>query len=148
MAKPHINDHKSTNTISCHQRRVKSIPSRIKLSLENKEYLRSLGLYNTIRIEMEDILNIKKLISFDNRISKIEYHSYNLFLASYDNSDEIRIAIQNQDLYLLPSESFLYVEGSIAKEKGAAVEATTSYLNNNAIAFLFRPVTFLLRVCP
>ena len=106
MAKPHINDHKSTNTISCHQRRVKSIPSRIKLSLENKEYLRSLGLYNTIRIEMEDILNIKKLISFDNRISKIEYHSYNLFLASYDNSDEIRIAIQNQDLYLLTNESF------------------------------------------
>lgn len=39
-----------------------------------------------------------------------QYHTYTPFSSSYNNNDEIRIAIQAQDLYVLPSESYLVVE--------------------------------------
>jgi len=64
---------------------------------------------------MTDILNIKEPI-FDDRVVKIETHTYNPFAnTTFGYSDEIRI--EQQDLYTLPYESFLYVEGKLTKNK-------------------------------
>jgi len=61
---------------------------------------------------MTDILNIKDEPIFDDRIVKLETHTYSLFAnTTFEYSDEIRISIHQQDLYTLPYESFLYVEG-------------------------------------
>jgi len=60
---------------------------------------------------MTDILNIEDEPIFDDRIVKIETHTYNPFAnTTFGYSDEIRILIQQQDLYTLSHESFLYIE--------------------------------------
>jgi len=64
---------------------------------------------------MIDILNITGEPIFDDRIVKIETYMYNPF-ANTTYSDEIRIPIQQQDLYTLPCESFLYVERRLMKD--------------------------------
>ena len=66
---------------------------------------------------MTDILNIKSEPVFDDRIVKIETHTYNPFAnTTFGYSDEIRIPIQQQDLYTLPYESFLH-RGKTDKEQ-------------------------------
>ena len=61
---------------------------------------------------MADILSIGGKPTFDDRIVKLETHTYNPYVnTTFGYSDEIRIPIQQQDLYTLPCESFLYVEG-------------------------------------
>jgi len=61
---------------------------------------------------MTDILNSGRYPIFDDRIVKLEVHTYNPFAnTTFGHSDEIRIPIEQQDLYTLPCESFLYIEG-------------------------------------
>lgn len=91
---------------------------------------------------MSQILNIYQGVSYDNSISKVEFHSYSPFLNSFSNNDEIRISIQHQDLYLLVCESFLYIEGSITKEDDTVSE--TANLSNNAMAYLFEEIRYEL----
>ncbi|GAB1860705.1 Double jelly roll-like domain-containing protein [Camponotus japonicus] len=60
---------------------------------------------------MRDILSIGGEPVFDDRIVKIESHTYNPYAnTTFGYSDKIRIPIQQLDLYTLPCESFLYVE--------------------------------------
>lgn len=59
------------------------------------------------------MLKIKSNISSDSSITGMEYHAYNPYTTAFGNNDEIRIAIQQQDLYVLPSESFIYIEGRV-----------------------------------
>ena len=91
---------------------------------------------------MSGILNITQTPGYDNSISKIEYHSYSPFLQSYNPSDEIRISIQQQDLSILPSESFIYIEGTLKKSDDLISE--TGRLSNNAMAFLFVEIHYEL----
>jgi len=49
-------------------------------------------------------------------------------------SDEIRIPIQQQDLYTLPYESFLYVEGKLTNK----VQDAHVTLGNNCVAYSMR----------
>jgi len=70
---------------------------------------------------MTDILNIEDEPNFDDRIVKIETHTDNPFAnTTFRYSDEIRIPIQQQDLYTLPHESFLYIEGKLTIKKPVA----------------------------
>ncbi|KYN26661.1 hypothetical protein ALC57_03970, partial [Trachymyrmex cornetzi] len=93
--------------------------------------------------EMTDILNIKDEPIFDDRIVKIETHPYNPFAnTTFGYSDEIRIPIQQQDLYTLPYESFLYVEGKLTKNR--AVEGANVALGNNCVAFIFDEIRYEL----
>ncbi|XP_025265598.1 uncharacterized protein LOC112638312 [Camponotus floridanus] len=63
---------------------------------------------------MRDILSIGGEPVFDDRIVKIDSHTYNPYAnTTFGYSDEIRIPIQQQDLYTLPCESFLCVEGRL-----------------------------------
>ncbi|XP_036142928.1 uncharacterized protein LOC118645611 [Monomorium pharaonis] len=92
---------------------------------------------------MTDILNVKDEPIFDDRIVKIETHTYNPFAnTTFEHSDEIRIPIQQQDLYTLPSQSFLYVEGKLTIKKPVA--GSDVILGNNCIAFMFDEIRYEL----
>ncbi|XP_029678561.1 uncharacterized protein LOC115244772 [Formica exsecta] len=92
---------------------------------------------------MIDILNIGGEPIFDDRIVKIETHTYNPYAnTTLEYSDEIRIPIQHQDLYTLPCESFLYVEGKLRVRKVA--EGGRVVLRNNCIAFMLDELRYEL----
>ncbi|KAL6416556.1 hypothetical protein ACFW04_012416 [Cataglyphis niger] len=86
---------------------------------------------------MSDILSIGGEPIFDDRIVKIETHTYNPYAnTTFGNSDKIRIPIQ-QDLYTLPCESFLYIEGRLESKKPLGAEGESSArLVNNCTAFI------------
>ncbi|KAL6423119.1 hypothetical protein ACFW04_010545 [Cataglyphis niger] len=81
---------------------------------------------------MTDILNTGGEPVFDDRIVKIETHTYNPYAnTTFERSDEIRIPVQQQDLYTLLYESFLYyIEGKLTLNKPA--ERSNVTLGNNA----------------
>lgn len=101
---------------------------------------------------MLDILNITNNPVNDDRITSVQYHTYNPYTTSYNNSDEIRIAIQQQDLYVLPHASVIYIEGKLKKEEVTATgvpvtsgtPAEDSYIINNAAAYLFDEIKYEL----
>ncbi|XP_066590650.1 uncharacterized protein [Prorops nasuta] len=91
---------------------------------------------------MIDILDIQESPVLDNRITKIEIHGYNPYAnTNLRNNDEIRIPIQHQDLYILPSQSFLYIEGKVTRTDEGKDEI---YLDNNCMAFLFDEIRYEL----
>jgi len=60
------------------------------------------GIRGAKYLKMTDILNIENEPIFDDRIVKIETHTYNPFAnTTFEYSDEIRISIQRQDSYTL-----------------------------------------------
>ena len=90
-----------------------------------------------------DILNVNEKLYVDNSIISSELHTYQPFVSSkFDYNDEIRIPIQELDSYTLPSESLLYIEGSLLNTDGKY----TSRLRfiNNGISFLFREIRYEL----
>ena len=69
-----------------------------------------------------DALNIfdKKVI--DDSIKKIEHVEYDPSIGeNFNKSGKISITIKNQDEYLLPSRSYIYLEGSLQHEDGSNV---------------------------
>jgi len=80
--------------------------------------------------------------TIDNSIIKKDYHSYSPYLRSYENNDEIRIAIQYHDLYVLPSESFLHIQGHFMKLDDSLVNKIA--LMNNCMAYLFNEIRYEL----
>lgn len=92
---------------------------------------------------MSHILNVLQRPVIDNTIIRKEFHSYLSYLPSYENNDEIRISIQNQDLYVLPSESFLYIEGIITKNDNTLIDDLIT-LHSNCMAYLFSEIRYEL----
>lgn len=86
---------------------------------------------------MLNILDIKNTPVSDNSITSIQYHAYNPYTTSFNNSDEIRIAIQQQDFYILPHESIIYIEGN------AQINAVTGDGEDNAVNFINNAAAFL-----
>lgn len=91
---------------------------------------------------MNEFLSVAGDYRFDESVVKVEYHSYSPYLNSFNNSDEIRIGIQQQDLYVLPSRSFIYIEGKLLKVDDTV--SATARLVNNAIAYLFDSIRYEL----
>lgn len=92
-----------------------------------------------------NILNVKSPLSYDNTIESYEYHSYKPYVSSFNQNDEIRIPINQQDLYVLPSASTLYIEGRakvINRETKTEVE--TIQFTNNHVLFLFQEIRYEL----
>lgn len=90
---------------------------------------------------MDNILDIQSPVAFDESISHYEMHAHQPYTGSnYNNSDEIRISIQHQDLCLLPSKSSLHVCGRLVKNDGSAVQRTK--LVNTAICHLFEEIRY------
>ena len=117
-------------------------PSRHKafltrsLTSENKAFLKSIGL----KLKMTHLLDVLQKPLYEESIIKKEYHSYSPYLKSFDNNDEVRIAIQNQDLYVLPSESVICIQGTIA-QKAEGGNALLK-IRNNFFAYLFEEIRY------
>jgi len=80
--------------------------------------------------------------TIDSSIINKDYQSYSPYLRSYEKNDKIWIAIQNQDLYVLPSESFLHIQGYTTKLDYSLV--STIALWNNCMAYLFNEIRYEL----
>lgn len=89
---------------------------------------------------MSEILNVLEKPFTDDNIIKKDYHSYVPYINSFKNNDEIRITIQNQDLYVLPSESYIYIEGYITLAGGE--KTSNARLHNNCIAHMFDEIRY------
>ncbi|KAL7307444.1 hypothetical protein TKK_0000623 [Trichogramma kaykai] len=91
---------------------------------------------------MDDILSIHSSVVFDESITHYEIHAHQPYSSNFENSDEIRISIQHQELNLLPSQSYVHIFGQLAKPTGAAV--TSTQLVNNGICHLFEEIRYEL----
>lgn len=91
------------------------------------------------------ILNLTETFSYDNTIESIEFHSYKPYVTSFNFNDEIRIPINQQDLYVLPSESALYIEGNIAVvNRETKLPVASVQFTNNPILHLFQDIRYEL----
>lgn len=92
------------------------------------------------------VLQISDQPQFDNSIESYEIHTYNPYNNNFNKNDEIRIPIHQQDIYLLPSASAIYIEGEfIAQFKDAAsgtMKKKKVKFTNNAITFLFQDIRY------
>ena len=94
-----------------------------------------------------NILDIAESPRFDNSIESYEVHTYNPYNNNFKENDEIRIPIHQQDIYLLPSASSIYIEGYVSvKEKSGEGKLTTKNINftNNPILYLFQDIRYEL----
>lgn len=95
----------------------------------------------------DEILDLRAPIGYNDTITNIAYHTYSPFTTSFNHNDEIRIVIQNQDLYVLPHKSYIYIEGTVVVNPAADAEAGARIppnFVNNAAAFLFDEIRYEL----
>lgn len=93
-----------------------------------------------------DILNIGDHVLMDNSIINCEMHSHPPYAnTTFNTSDEIRIPIQTQDIYTLPSQSYLYIEGRLTDSDGKY--STTINFINNGLSFLFDEIRYEIGGC-
>lgn len=97
-------------------------------------------------------LNLRNPIGYDDKITSIQDHAYNPYTTSYGHSTEIRIVIQNQDIYVLPHRSYIYIEGRVtvaaADANANADQSVVPNFVNNAAAFLFNEIRYELNGIP
>lgn len=90
------------------------------------------------------MLSVEAKATYDDSIVEYEYRTHTPFTSTtFNPNDEIRIAIQKQDGFTYPCESYLFVSGMITKADGATNDETIK-LCNNAMAFLFREIRYEL----
>ena len=92
-----------------------------------------------------DVLNFTEEIIVDEEIERFEFHEYEPVSTNLNNSGEIRINIEQQDLFTLPSEAYLLVEGRLLKADGTSYADTDVVaLVNNGIMHLFTQISYQL----
>src|SRR5688572_15465010 len=97
-----------------------------------------------------DILNITEASSVDEGIEKYEWHSYDpVSGANLNSAGEIRINIEQQELYCHPTESYLLIEGRLVKGNGmntayAAGDTDAVAITNNGLMHLFSQIGYSL----
>lgn len=89
---------------------------------------------NILDIGNSDLVN-------DDTIIKNQYYSYSPYLNSFNADDEIRIAIQSRDLYVVPSQSYIYIEIE-ASRKDIANAGTRADFCFNFISYFFSDVRY------
>jgi hypothetical protein len=86
-------------------------------------------------------LQWNKTIQIDESIHKVETHDYEPQIETDLNRElnDIKIISQNQDQFLLPSESCLYIEGALTKEDGSNYNFKDDKISiiNNGLMYLF-----------
>lgn len=78
----------------------------------------------------------------DAAITKKQFHTYSPYTSSYGANDEVRIAIQSQDLYVLPSESYILMEVEVSRKTGTEHAATAGTWANNPEGYLFSEMRY------
>lgn len=93
---------------------------------------------------MNTILNLLEPVVEDDSISRFEYHNVLPYSStSLNNNDEIRIPLHQQDVLTLPSESRIFLQGTLEKAATATYGANDG-LCNNAMAHLFSEIRYEL----
>lgn len=91
---------------------------------------------------MSEILSVGSMPSQDSSITKKQYHSYSPYTSTYGANDEVRIAIQSQDLYVLPSESYILMEAQVTRKAGDANAAVVGTWSACPEAYLFSEMRY------
>ena len=93
-----------------------------------------------------DILRFTESPLTDDGIERYEWHEYEPATRTGLNSaGEIRINIEQQDLFSHPSESYLLIEGRLTKTTGAAyANADAVAITNNGLMHLFSQISYSL----
>lgn len=78
----------------------------------------------------------------DGAIIKKQFHTYSPYTSSYGANDEVRIAIQSQDLYVLPSESYILMEVEVTRKTDDTHAGTAGTWGNNPESYLFSEMRY------
>lgn len=90
------------------------------------------------------ILNVGATAALDNSITRKDFHTYTPYTNSFGESEEIRISIQNQDSYLLPCESYLYMQLTVTTENNNENADNKVKFVHNFPSFLFSEARYEL----
>ncbi|XP_065675466.1 uncharacterized protein LOC136091686 [Hydra vulgaris] len=93
-----------------------------------------------------EVFDFTEMPIIDNGIERYEEHEYEPINGTNLNSPgEIRINIEQQDLFTLPSKAYLLFEGQLVKADGTAYANTDAVaLTNNGLMELFSRITYQL----
>ena len=91
-----------------------------------------------------DILKITDPIISDDSIVEYEHIEYNPIVGTnLNNSGDIMITIELLDIFTLPSESFLIIEGQLLKNDGTLYgDDDNVSLTNNGLMYLFKRIRY------
>lgn len=89
------------------------------------------------------MLAVDSKAQFDDSVTEYEFRTFSPFsTTSFNQSDEVRIGINQQDGLTLPSESYLHLRVSVTKTNGT--EDDSLMISNNGMAFLFEEMRYEL----
>ncbi|XP_076059513.1 uncharacterized protein LOC143036150 [Oratosquilla oratoria] len=95
-----------------------------------------------------EYLQWRDRLEIDESVKRFEYQEYEPYTgADLNNPGDIRINIQNQDEFLLPSRSYLYIEGALLKADKKSrfnLKEDKISLVNNGLMYLFSRVDYQL----
>ncbi|XP_065665411.1 uncharacterized protein LOC136086845 [Hydra vulgaris] len=93
-----------------------------------------------------DILNFTEIPTVDDEIERFEFYEYEpIARTNLNSAGEIRINIEQQNLFTLPSVAYLLLEGRLLKLDGTAyANADAVALTNNGIMHLFSEISYQL----
>ena len=100
----------------------------------------------TLEMITEPILKTNEPITVNNSIDEYEYFDYGTIVgANLNNSGDIRIVIETQDIFTHPSESFLIIEGQLTKDEDTPDDdADVISLTNSGMMYLFKNIRYKL----
>lgn len=78
---------------------------------------------------MSDILKLNGYVHSDESITNVQYHAYSPYTTAFNNGDEIRIAIQQQDLFTLPCESYIHLEAETVRKVSDNIDPLPTTVN-------------------
>lgn len=90
-----------------------------------------------------NILNIGEEPYNDGSIIQKQWHTYSPFTSTFGNNDEIRIAIQSQDLYVQPADSYLLIEFEISHKPNVKdLPGSVAHFGTLTLPFLFNEIRY------
>ena len=104
---------------------------------------------NNLFLEVhDDMLDITNPYEYDESISEINYHEYTPQTQANNNTigHQIKIDINAQDIYTLPSKSYISITGQIRRldNNQAYARGDEITLINNAMMYLFWEIRYEL----
>jgi len=98
---------------------------------------------------MNEVFTLREKIYSDESISKKEFHTYSSYNQKFKPNDEIRITIQNQNLYVLPHESCPNFQGSIRKDypNWPTTDNVTTFFFKYCMAYYLDEIKYEINGC-
>lgn len=90
------------------------------------------------------MLSVTAKAQYDESVTEYEYRSHAPFTSTtFNTNDELRITIQQQESFTLPSDSVLHIVGTLTKPDGKTEDQDLG-IDNNGISFLFDEIRYEL----